>query len=154
MTAAAAMPLVAALPQPAAARGPRYRKRRRTGSAAPESALFTGGPPTLGQVDSFIERQWATLARGLAKPLGGGRRPDFRQGDLLAGLALRYGRPEVLAALAAATALQPGWEARRAKWLAEDGAWRRRWASADTLTWSWHDGGVLTRSLLPLKLPA
>jgi len=151
MTAAAAMPLVAALPQPAAARGPRYRKRRRTASAAPESALFAGTAPTVGQVQAFIDRLWADLARGLQRT---GRRPPYRQGDLLAGLALRYGRPEMLAALVAAVALEPAWAARRAKWLAEDGAWRRRWTTADSLAWSWHQRGVLTRSLLPLKLPA
>ena len=151
MAGAMAAPLLAALPLKAG-QGPRYRRRFRTTAPAPEQALFAGGTPTLPQVQAFIDRRWANLARSLGRPPRDGRRPAYRDGDLLAGLALRYGRPEVLAALAAATMLQPGWEARRAKWLAEDSAWRRRWAGAATLSWSWHDGGVLTRSALPLKL--
>jgi len=135
-----------------AAGRPRYRKRRKSPAPAPELQLFgQDGPPTLAQVHRFIDRLWPRLRRQLAQGRG---KPSWREADLLAGLALRYGRPEVLAALLAASAGQPAWQPRREKWVQPSGAWQRRWAGAATLTWSWYDGGVLTRSALPLKLPA
>ena len=140
------------LPAVALAAPPRRRLRRRAPGAAvqPEHSLFAGGVPSLTQMQHFIDGLWATLQAHVAR----GGAPALRQGDLLAGLALRYGRPEVLAQLLAVTAAQPGWEARRAKWETPDSPWRRRWLRAGRVTWAWHDAGVLTRSTLPLKLPS
>jgi hypothetical protein len=131
---------------------PRYRKRRKQLLAAPEQALFgQDGPPGLAQVQRFIDRRWASLERQLRS--GRGKSP-WRDADLLAGLALRYGRPEVLAALLEASAGRPGWQPRRDKWSQPAGAWQRRWTRAGAVAWSWHHAGVLTRGTLPLKLPS
>jgi hypothetical protein len=129
---------------------PRYRKRRKQALVAPERALFGAeGPPSLAQVHRCIDRLWASLRRHLAQCRG---KPPWREADLLAGLALRYDRPDMLKALLAATDGKPGWQPRRAKWSQPDGAWRRRWTREGAVVWSWHHAGVLTRSLLPLKL--
>lgn len=129
---------------------PRYRKRRKQSLAAPERALFgQDGPPSLAQVHRCIDRLWSSLQRHLAQ--GRGKAP-WREADLLAGLALRYGRPQLLEALLQASAGKPGWQPRRDKWSQPAGAWRRRWTRSGAVAWSWYDAGVLTRSTLPLKL--
>jgi hypothetical protein len=134
------------LPAPvlAAVARPRFRRRRKTPAPPVERQLFAAeAPPTQAAMQAFIERLWTRLAAA-----GEGRIP-WRQYDLLAGLALRYGRAELLPLLAAR--LPPG-SARAAKWLG-DSRWRRRWSAAPSLTWSWPEGAGLTRRALPLTLP-
>ncbi len=129
----------------AAVSSPRFRRRRKTPDRALERQLFTSDtPPTLGAVQAFIDRLWLVLQA----PLSGA--VPWRQYDLLAGLALRYGRPALLPLLAARL---PVASTRADKWLAADSRWRRRWGSAPSLSWSWPEAGHLTRRALPLTLP-
>ena len=129
----------------AAVARPRFRRRRKTPVAPVERQLFTAeAPPTSAAMQAFIECLWARLDAAT-----GDRRIPWRQYDLLAGLALRYGRAELLPLLAARL---PAGSPRAAKWLGES-RWRRRWSAAPSLRWSWPEGGGLTRRALPLTLP-
>lgn len=144
------------LPTMAAARGrPRYRKRRRAARRTPEQIFFAGGGPAdLATLQRRADALWQGLQPPLARAALGRASPPWRALDLLAGLALRYGRPELLAALLAAAATLPGAAPRLAKWARAEGPWQRRWTKAANVTWAWHDGGHLTRAALPLTLPA
>jgi len=148
--------LVPLLPQALAARagGPRYRQRRRSGRRPPEAELFAAGLPGQAKLQRFADNLWHRLQAPLERAAAGQAKPPWRELDLLAGLALRYGRPELLAALVQSCAPLPAAAGRVAKWVAPQSAWHRRWAVAATVTWAWHDRGLLTRSALPLRLPA